>query len=180
MSEVRFGRFLTRVTACHLVTYFAVGVIAYFVLDYATSLQSGSWSGYIRPMSSKWVAAGPALNVFRGLIFALALYPFRKVFLEEPRGWLKLWGLLVGLSILSTAGAAPGSVEGLIYTTTPALTQIMGLREVVAQTLAFSVLVVAWHRRPHPAWGIVMGILSFLVILVSIAGVLLPRPAAFQ
>jgi hypothetical protein len=79
------------------------------------------------------------LRLCRGArIFALALFPFRRVFLEERHGWLKLWGLLLGLCILSAAGPAPGSVEGLIYTQMPWTAQLLGLREVVAQTLAFS------------------------------------------
>ena len=50
-----------------------------------------------------------------------------------------------------------------------------GLSEVVGQSLAFSILLVAWHRRPHKAWGIVLYSLTILVILMSIAGALVPR-----
>jgi len=135
------------------------------------------------PPSSKWVAVGPALQVIRGLIFALCLYPFRRVFLDEPRGWLKLWGLLVGLVILSTAVPAPGSVEGMIYTKIPVRTQILGLHETLGQSLAFSILLVLWYRRPHRAWGVVMSIATVLVLLMSLAGALAAkvherRPAA--
>jgi hypothetical protein len=132
------------------------------------------------PTSSPWVAAGPALQVFRGLVFALALYPFRRVFLDESRGWLKLFGLMLGLAILSTAGPSPGSIEGMIYTKLPVVSQILGLWETVVQTLAFSVLLVLWHRKPHRAWGIVMGTACALVVLMSLAGALMPRPASFQ
>jgi hypothetical protein len=69
---------------------------------------------------------------------------------------------------LSTAGPAPGSVEGLIYTQMPWTAQLLGLREVVAQTLAFSYLLVAWHHRPGRARGIVMGAIMVLVVLASI------------
>jgi hypothetical protein len=73
MSDVSFGRFLARVTACHLVTYFAAGVLAFTLLDYPTLFQSEPLSSLMRPTSSKWVAAGPSLQLVRGLIFALAL-----------------------------------------------------------------------------------------------------------
>ena len=33
MTDVRFGGFLARVTACHVVTYFVCGVIAYGTAD---------------------------------------------------------------------------------------------------------------------------------------------------
>jgi len=179
-QEAGFGRFLTRVTACHVVTYFVAGVLAYTLLDYRGLFQSAALACYMRPLDSPWVAGGPALQVVRGLIFAGALYPFRRVFLDGPHGWLKLWGLLVGLAVLSTAGPCPGSVEGMIYTKVPVLDQLRGLPEVVLQTLAFSLLLVAWHRRPHRAWGIVLGTLVVLVVAMSAAGVFLPRPDTFR
>ena len=175
MTEGGFGRFFLRVTACHMVTYFVAGVLAYTLLDYATAFQSEHLACWMRPTTSKWVAAGPGLQWIRGLVFAAALYPFRRVFLEGERGWLKLWGLLLGLGILSTYGPAPGSVEGLLYTKIPPLDQVKGLSEVVGQSLAFSILLVAWHRRPHKAWGVVLYALTALVVLMSIAGVLVPR-----
>jgi len=178
MADVSFSRFLARVTACHVVTYFICGAIAYYAFDYGAVFASTNLSCYMRPISSKWIALGPSLNVVRGLIFALALFPFRRVFLDERRGWLKLWGLLVGLCILSTAGPAPGSVEGLIYTLVPWRGQLLGLREVVAQTLAFSYVLVAWHRRPHRAWAAVMGTLMVLLIFMSLAAAFAPQPPA--
>jgi hypothetical protein len=180
MDTDTFPRFLARVTSSHLVTYFVAGLLAYSLLDYATFFQSDVLACLMRPLDSKWIAAGPALQVIRGLIFALALYPFRSVFLADRRGWLKLWGLLLGLAIFSTTGAAPGSVEGMIYTKIPFGSHLHGLPEVVLQTLAFSVLLTAWHRRPHRAWTVVMGTLTLLVILMSAAGVFLPRPAGLQ
>ena len=176
MTNEGFGRFFARVTACHMATYFVFGVAAYVLFDYAAVFQSEYLSCYMRPTTSKWIAIGPALQWIRGLVFAAALYPFRHVFLEGARGWLKLWGLLLGLAILSTAGPAPGSVEGLIYTKVPPLDQLLGLREVVAQTLAFSWLLVAWYTRPHRAWGIVLYGLTAVVVLMSVAGAVLPRP----
>jgi len=180
MDHTTFGRFAGRVTSCHLVTYFIAGVLAYTLLDYGTLFQTGAFACLMRPISSRWVAAGPALQVIRGLIFAVALYPFKSVFLNSRQGWLKLWGLLVGLAIFSTAGAAPGSVEGIIYTKIPLGSQLIGLPEVLLQTLAFSLLVTTWHRHPHRAWAIVMGGLMVLGILLSLAGAFLPRPAGLE
>jgi len=180
MTNGGFGRFFARVTACHMVTYFVAGFIAFVLFDYAAVFHSEYLSCYMKPIDSKWVAIGPALQWIRGLVFAAALYPFRHVFLEGSRGWLKLWGLLLGLAILSTAGAAPGSVEGLIYSKIPPLDQVLSLREVVAQTLAFSWLLVAWYERPHRAWGIVLYGLTAVVILMSVAGAVLPRPESLR
>jgi hypothetical protein len=175
MHEQSLARFFARLTACHMVTYFVAGIIAFFAFHYATTFQSEHLACFMRPTSSPWVAIGPALQWIRGLIFAAALYPFRHVFLEGSRGWLKLWGVVAGLAIFSTAGPAPGSVEGLLYTKVPPLDQLIGLRETVAQTLAFSWLLVAWYRKPHRAWGLVMYGLTGIVVLLSVAGVIAAR-----
>jgi hypothetical protein len=175
MSEDRFGRFFLRVAACHMVTYFVAGLLAFTLLDYAAAFQSEHMACWMRPTTSRWVAAGPGLQWIRGLIFALVLFPFRHVFLESERGWLKLWGLLLGLGILSTYGPAPGSVEGLVYTKIPPLDQVKGLAEVVGQSLAFSILLVGWYRRPHRAWDNVLYVLAGLVVLMSLAGALAQR-----
>jgi hypothetical protein len=177
-SDVSFGRFFFRITACHMVTYMIVGFIAYTIMDYPTRFSEEC--SIMVPTDSTRVALGPSLQVIRGLIFALVLYPFRRVFLDEGWGWLKLWGLFLGLAILSTAGPAPGSVEGLIYTKAPIGGQILGLWEVVVQTLAMSVLFVAWSRKPSRAWSLVMGTLVALVVLMSVAGALLPQPEFLQ
>jgi hypothetical protein len=68
----------------------------------------------------------------------------------------------------------------MIYTRAPIGGQIVGLWEVVLQTLVMSVLVVRWHRKPTRAWGMVMGVLAALVVLMSVAGAFAPRPEYFQ
>jgi hypothetical protein len=167
-----FGSFALRVTACHVVTYFVAGVGAVLLLDYRGQFLSEALSCYMRPVDAPIVTLGPAFQVVRGLIFAAALYPFRRVFLDAQRGWLLLWGLLVGLAVLSSTGATPGSVEGFIYTKVPIPDQVRGYLEVLPQTLAFSVLLVAWHRRPGRAWTVVMLGLTVVVALFSVLGYL--------
>jgi len=173
-SDVGFGRFFFRITACHMVTYMVVGFMAYTIMDYPS--QFNDECSIMISTDSPRVALGPALQVFRGLIFAIVLYPFRRVFLDERLGWLKLWGLFLGLAIFSTAGPTAGSVEGMIYTKLPIAGQIIGLWEVVLQTFAMSVLMVFWSRRPSRAWAVVMSVLVALVVLMSVAGAVLPRP----
>lgn len=179
-AATMFGSFAWRVAACHLVTYFVAGVLAYTLFNYKQLFETGPLSALMRPVSSKWVAAGPALQVFRGLMFALVLYPFRRVFLDGRLGWLKLWGLFLGLAILGTAGPPPGSFEGAIYTKLTLIDHLRVLPEVVLQTLALSLLLVAWCRRPGRAWTVAMALASGAVLLMSMAGALIPRPDAFR
>jgi hypothetical protein len=113
-----------------------MGITAASFLNYQEVFNS---SEILRDYDSPWIPAGPGLQVIRGLIFSLALWYFKESFLYQKYGWLKLWGLIVGLSVLSTAAAPPGSIEGFIYTTIPVVDQIKGYLELVPQTGLFSV-----------------------------------------
>lgn len=175
MTDARFGRFVFRVTCCHVATYAAAGVVASQLFDYATLFQSEGFAAFMRPLDSRWVAAGPGLQVFRGVLFGVVLFPFRHVFLAEPNGWLKLWGLFLGLAILGTAGPAPGSIEGFIFTTLPPSRQLLGLVEVVVQTLAFSLVLVAAYRTTGRATDIILGIVAALVVGMSVVALFVPR-----
>jgi hypothetical protein len=154
-----------------------MGLLASTLFDYP-SWWNSEWMAHYRPMDSPLVALGPALQPIRGLILAVVLYPFREVILESERGWLKLWGLLVGIGILSTYAAATGSVEGLIYTEIPLRFHLFGLPEVWGQSLLTSLCLVGWYRRPHRAWGLVLGGLTVLAGLFAVAAVLLVPLAA--
>ena len=171
-----FGIFCWRVTAAHIITYFLAGIFAYNVLNYKELFETPPFSNFMKPVSSWAVAAGPGLQVIRGLIFAVVLWVFREVFLNTRYGWLKLWGLLLGLSILSTTAAAPGSVEGFIYTTIPVKKQIVGYLEVMPQTLLFSLAVYYWYKYPKKVWNAASISLVTIILLMSILGIIMPEP----
>ena len=109
MDNMTFPRFLGRVTSSHLVTYFVAGILALqpprlrdplpirrvLLPDAARSAPSGS--PRVRPCRSSV-----------GSSSLVALYPFRSVFLADRRGWLKLWGLLLGPGDLFHGGRRAG------------------------------------------------------------------------
>ncbi len=66
-------------------------------------------------------------------------------------GWLSLWLLFVVFAILSTTGAAPSSIEGMVYTRLPLWYHLIGLPEIMLQTLAFSLLLIWWDKRASKA-----------------------------
>ncbi len=167
--QYKFGTFFWRIASSQIVTYMIMGIIATNLMNYKEIFDS---SETYRAYDSPWIAAGPALQVIRGLIFALALWFFKDNFLFQKHGWLKLWGLIVGLSILSTTAAAPGSIEGFIYTTTPFLDQVKGYLEVVPQTGMFAFFVCYWYAHPRKVWNILSIILVCLVVFMSTMGVL--------
>jgi hypothetical protein len=80
-------------------------------------------------------------------LFALALWPLRDLFLAKKHGWLMVWGLFLVFGILSTTGAAPCSIEGVLYTKLPLWYHLIGLPEITLQTLAFSTMLVWWDKR---------------------------------
>lgn len=70
-----FGTFLWRITAAHVVTYFLAGLMAFYVLNYGDMFEKAPYSYFMKPASSPAVAAGPLLQVIRGLIFLLRFGP---------------------------------------------------------------------------------------------------------
>jgi hypothetical protein len=136
----------------HTVTYFIAGILAFTINDYKTMYAQPPLSYLMRPTTDAIVMAGPLFQPIRGVIFALAFYPLRSVVFEKPRGWLVLWWVLLALGVFSTFGPAFGSVEGLIYTRLPARGQLLGLWEVVLQSLLFSFILFQWVNQPQKRW----------------------------
>jgi len=161
----------------HTITYFIAGFLAYTLGGYEKTFSEPPLSHLMRPTSDPMVMAGPLFQPVRGAIFALALYPLRRVLFGRSRGWLILWWLLLALGVLSTFGPAPGSVEGLIYTIIPPLDQILGLWEVLLQSLLLSVILFYWVNNPGKRWlNWTLGIAFSIVIILPLMGLFLaPR-----
>ena len=157
----------------HTVTYFAAGILAYTLGGYDKTFSQPPLSYFMRATSDKWVMAGPLFQPVRGVIFALAFYPLRSVLFAQKRGWLILWWLLLALGVLSTFGPAPGSVEGMIYTIIPPLTQMRGLWEVLLQSFLLSFLLFYWVNHPEKRWlNWTMGSAFCIVIILPLLGLL--------
>lgn len=170
----RFPPFAWRITASHVVTYFVAGLLAYTVFDYQSFFTEAPLAGFMRPVNSKWVAAGPALQLIRGVVLAFVLYPFRTVFLNGRRGWWTMWMLVAGLAVVCPSGPAPGSLEGFIYTTLRAVQHLRGLPEALLQTLAFCLLFTTWSAHPSRLWTRAMAAGVVVVVALSTLALLLP------
>jgi hypothetical protein len=137
----------------------------------------------MRQTSDPLVAAGPLLQVIRGALFGIVIFLLRDVVLERKHGWLTLWAVLVIVGVISPFGAAPASIEGMIYTTLPLWFHINGLPEILLQSLLLAVVATYWINHPDKKWlSWLMGIVFFLIVLLSTADVLagmgvLPTPA---
>jgi len=165
-----FPAFAWRVIALHTMTYMIVGLAAFFLADYGQLFENTELRHLMRPTTSPWVAIGPALQVVRGMLFALVLYPFASELIRRKNGAWLLWSLFFGLAILGTAGPSPGSLEGIIYTKVELIHHLRGLPEVLLQTALFSFGLTAWCRKPA-RWKNVLSIVAVaLVLLMSVLG----------
>src|SRR5512139_3222244 len=142
-----FLMFAVRVMVVHTITYFLFGILMSNVFDYGEIFKQPIIRDYMLPIDEHNVLAGPFLQPVRGLIFAIGLWPFRDFLIEKKRGWLYLWGLIVTMGILSTPAASPSSIEGMLYTRLPMWYHLMGLPEILLQTLLFSIWLVWWERQ---------------------------------
>lgn len=144
-----FLRFTWKVVVTHTLTYFFFGLIMSNLFHYERLFEQDVIRDFMRPIDSPYVLVGPFLSPLRGLLFAVALWPIRNLILEKKRGWLILWNILVMVGILSTPAAAPCSVEGALYSRLPLWYHLIGLPEIMLQTLAFSWVLVWWDKRQY-------------------------------
>lgn len=92
-----------------------------------------------------------------------------------------MWVLLILLGIISTFGPAPGSIEGIVYTTLPMRGQVLGLVAASLQSLLLSVVITYWMRHPDSRWlNWVLGVLFILVLLLPALGLLLGQVGVSQ
>ncbi len=170
--------FIGRVIVVHFVTYFIFGLIFAFFNPFSPGEHIihalTEFDCYFRPLTDPLVRAGPLFQILRGAILALALLPFRNVFLKNRWGWLYLWGLFLGLAIIAPAGACPGSIEGIFYTKLPLSIFWTGNPETYLQTLAFALLVYAWERRREKKVTIPLLAGFAVIFLMSLLAVLAP------
>jgi len=171
--QPHFRGLVARTVVAHTITYFFMGLLASFFLDYRAAFARPEVACWMRQISDPWVMAGPLFQPIRGLVFALVFYPLRESLFGKKNGWLLMWWILVALGILSTFGPAPGSVEGMIYTRLPILGQMRGWLEVVPQALLLSALLCYWVNRPGKKWlNWTLGVVFFLLLLMPVLGLI--------
>lgn len=176
VKTLRLSELSIKTVVVHTVTYFIAGVLAFYMGGYEKAFSEPPLSYLMRPVSDPWIMAGPLLQPIRGLIFALAFYPLREVLFRE-KGWLLLWWLLVALGILSTFGPSPGSVEGMIYTIIPPLSQILGLWETLLQSFLLAAILSHWVRQPQKKWLTwTLATVFALVMILLLVGLLVSKP----
>jgi hypothetical protein len=159
----------------HTITYFLMGFLAFFILDYTTQYAETSLNLLMRPTTEPIVTAGALFQPIRGFLFGIAFYLLREVLFGKKYGWLITWVVLVIIGILSPFGPAPGSIEGMIFTVLPLSSHIsMGLLEIYSQSFLLSVIVFYWVNHPQKKWLTwVLGVAFCLALLFPTLGLLM-------
>ena len=170
-SQPRFWPLLLKTAVSHTLTYFIMGLLAAYFLNYAAVLSAPN-SG-MRPMTDPWVMAGPLLQPLRGILFALVFYPLRECLFGRKYGWLLMAWMLIALGILGTFAAPAGSIEGMIYSTTPIRAQLRSWWEVVFQVVLLSALLCYWVNHPEKKWlNWLLGVVFFVAMSLPALGLL--------
>ena len=169
-----FASLAIKTVVCHTLTYMVMGALAYHFLNYAAVIANPCSA--MKPVTSKWVIFGAPLQVFRGVLFASVFYLFRPLLFGQKNGWLRMAWMLIGVGILGTFAAPPGSLEGFIYRTIPTLDQLRGYLEVVPQALLLSALLTYWVNHTGKKWlNWTLGVLYGLCVLLPAMALLAPK-----
>jgi hypothetical protein len=174
--QPRFLGLAARTIVAHTITYVFMGVLASTFLDYKSAFARPEMACWMRQYGDPLLTAGPLFQPIRGLIFALVFYPLRESLFGKKNGWLLMWWMLVALGILSTFSAAPGSVEGMVYTRLPILGQMIGWLEIVPQAFLLSALLCYWVNRPAKKWlNWTLGVVFTLLMLMLVTGLMVQK-----
>lgn len=137
--------YTARYTLLHVLIYILIGIVFYQVSGYDEALATMEEFKLWRELEN---LAMPLVILFgqvvRGGVLALLLYPFYSIYMKKPHGWLLLFGLLFGLKVMFIAISIPSTMEEFLQSLQASAT---GLPEIIAQTLAFSLVFFIWEKR---------------------------------
>jgi hypothetical protein len=174
MKQNNSIKYIWTIAYSHVIAYFLAGVFGFYIINYKELYSTDSLSLLMRPVTDPVVALGPALQIIRGIIIALILFPMQKVFFEEKHGLKKLALIILGFSLLSTIGPTFGSFDGYIYTIIPAMYQILGYPEAIIYIVLFIGLI--WISNKYKTKKIITVlsiIMTGIIILMGIMGYML-------
>jgi len=173
MKEFSFSSIAFKTTLVHTVTYFVIGLLSFLFLDYSARYADPTVALALRQTDHPMVAAGPLFQVLRGFLFGIAFYALRDLIFAKQRGWLTLWLVLLIVGIFSPFSSAPGSIEGVVYSTLPMWFHIMSLPELIVQSFLLAFLTHYLVNHPEKKWlGIIFGALFVIIVLLALLGAL--------
>lgn len=161
-----FWSILYRTIVVHTVTYFATGVAAAILLDYAARMNRPDVAPIIRKITDPILMASPLFQPIRATLLAVVFYLFKDVLFGKPKGWLTMWCMLVVVGILTPFSASWGGIEGMIFFNLPVWDHIVGWPEVLIQTLLLSAVLTYWVNHPESKRLRIILFLGFVLTLL--------------
>lgn len=139
--------FTLRFIVVHTLTYLVFGIIFMLTSQYFEYFKNDPlFSQVMKPSDALSVQLAPLVQLLRGALLALAIYPFRDVIIGRSSGWIKLFILLFVLTSIGAVITGPGSIEGFLYTHF-SFNPIIGYPEIALQMFAFSWLFCRWQGK---------------------------------
>ncbi|MBS3810371.1 MAG: hypothetical protein KGY44_00720 [Halanaerobiales bacterium] len=138
--------FLFRFSIVHVIIYLFIAIIFNNYLSYNREFISSVLYDNFRNLDATIIRFAPLLQFGRGIFLALIIYPLYNCIIKPRYGWLRLFALLWGLSLIGSVAATPGSIEGFIYTDIPVIEHLLALPEVTLEVFLFSIIFVKWEK----------------------------------
>jgi hypothetical protein len=157
---------LSKTAIIHTITYFLMGIMALNLFHYTEEFSSGVLSTFMRPTDHPMVMAGVLFQPLRGMLFGVVFYLLRDILFARKNGWLISWIMLVFVGILSTFSAAPGSIEGFVYTKLGWSQFGLGMIEVCGQALLLSLLTYHWVNHSEKKWQNWVYVAAFVIVII--------------
>ena len=143
MSLKSFSYFTARVVILHVVTFLTAGWIA-LALQWEGVYGGETVQFFFRDPYSQYVQTWLIpTEILRGILLAIALYPFLGRIME-----MKRWGwLAVASNYLLIGEIGVGTIELITYSNLPVSFLIASIPEAALDALLFGYLLVLWQRR---------------------------------
>ena len=138
-----FSYFTARVVIVHIATFLAAGWIA-LALQWEGVYGGEAAQFFFRDPNSQYVQMWLIpTEILRGILLAIALYPFLGRIME-----MKRWGwLAVASNYLLIGEIGVGTIELITYSNLPASFLWASVPEAALDALLFGCLLVLWQRR---------------------------------
>ena len=134
-------KFIIKVTIAHFVSYLICGLIFSNIFNYEVLFKLDNVRYFMRDAYGTSSLIGPFVQILRGAIIGCILLILKDNVLKKKNSWLYLWIIFAGLGVICTPGAAPASIEGIVYSQLPLEFHLKTAPELIIQTLLFSLWV---------------------------------------
>lgn len=148
-ENVEKKKFFWHFILLHVITYLLMGILFMTLQDYSEAFATQERFAMMRPLDSLIVGMGPVLQIFRGALLALFVYPLFAKIMNHKNEWLLLFAVMFGFTALSSYHFIPE----LVHTAgEQSLADIaIGTVEVAVQMFVFSFLLYKWEKRSERA-----------------------------